>query len=310
MPWFPSFRANCLFPQQVRCETRKKLGQAAALGLECGQQHHIPPCMQKGGGFFYWIYWSWDLFLLSPVLHKTLLSSVPEHQPAMLCRTQSCSAHRREYSLNELLKGQQQPLGPLESWMAEQSLTLSTCCQEMGKNSGTNTAAPAQYFCWKSSSAHQTLWDWLSVIIAHQSSQNVLTALLGQAGSLHTQPLRQLLSCHAQGLRWHFFIQNHVHSFPKVLFDMGFCPRPHWLQISASCFPMKPKHLLNIWLNSYVPQIGQRSGTWNKLSVQDLPHKLQITEAWSFFYPFPPTIIHIAPPLSVIYLPWTLFFES
>lgn len=43
--------------------------------------------------------------------------------------------------------------------------------------------------------------------------------------------------------------------------------------------------------------------------MQDLPPKLQMTEAWSFFYPFPPTTIHIAPPLSVIYLPWTLFFQ-
>lgn len=53
--------------------------------------------------------------------------------------------------------------------------------------------------------------------------------------------------------------------------------------MTALCFPARPKHLVNIRVNSYVPQIGQRSGTWNKISARVLPPKLQMTQACSFF---------------------------
>ena len=103
---------------------------------------------------------------------------------------------------------------------------------EKGKNSNTNTTVPVWHFCAQLLEGQLCLPSAAGELtLSGQQSPPQLPkcphcSTVGPSPPLHAQPSRQLLSSHARGLRWHFFIQVHFQSFPKVVFDQGFRPRP------------------------------------------------------------------------------------
>lgn len=102
---------------------------------------------------------------------------------------------------------------------------------EKGRNSHTNTAAPAWQFCAQLLEGQLCFSSAVGELIflgqqgPPQLPKCPHCSTITPCPPLHTQPSRQLLSSCAQGLRWNFFTQVHFQGFPKVVFDWGFCPR-------------------------------------------------------------------------------------